>query len=111
MKIADFLWPPSREPVLRTPGRVSGGLPERSGNGRAARKLSFRVIEGGDDAHSDLRGSPRRSSGSRLALIWLAALLAMFPAVANADEIAARMALCSAGMVPNELLLKHNHDR
>jgi len=38
MKIADFLWPRSREPVLRTPAGSQPGLPERSGNGRTARK-------------------------------------------------------------------------
>src|SRR6202030_4588211 len=46
MKIADFLWPRSREPVLRVPAGPQPGLWERSGNGPLPESCRFRLLTG-----------------------------------------------------------------
>ncbi len=64
MKIADFLWPRSREPVLRVPVGSQPGLRERSGNGPLPESCRFRLLSGFGRNSADYTPPPPLSASS-----------------------------------------------
>ena len=64
MKIADSLWPRSREPILRVLARPQPGLRERPGNGPLTESCRFRLLTGFGRNSADHTPPPNSRAGA-----------------------------------------------